>query len=367
MKILFDHKIFWSQKFGGISRYFINLILNIEKNSQTKCKIIAPFYRNFYIKKSLSRKNIFGTNIKNAIPKTYFLLNNFNNFFFKHFSERFKGDLLHLTYYNNDVKKKKQKIKTNNNLNNKKLKKINGNLVLDKQQAIKIADEIICISNNTKKDLLKYYDVDQKKISVIHLGANHLLNSSDSLVLINKKNDIEKRRPFLLYVGSRNKYKNFNLFLDGIANSDKVKKDFDIILFGGGHLTSKEQERIRNLNLRNISNVDGDDNLLRNFYKKAKLFIFPSIFEGFGLPLLEAMSLGCPVLCARNSTFEELAADTTAYFDPHDIHDFKFQLEKILYSGTQLDENRILGLKRSNKFTWSKCAEQTLQVYKRLV
>ena len=82
--------------------------------------------------------------------------------------------------------------------------------------------------------------------------------------------------------------------------------------------------------------------------------------------MVEAMSLGCPVLCSNNSTFKELAGNSVAYFNPHDLGDFKFQLEKLIYSLTNLNKNKILGFERSKNFTWKKCAGKTFEVYKSL-
>lgn len=367
MKIAYDYKIFWNQKYGGISRYFTNLCKNL-KSKEIDFKIFSPFFKNNYLK-DLEKNNIQGTYIGNIPPYTSFFYKKYNDIMYKYSLDRWNPDIIHYTYYGEKkTKKKKPVVITVYDLIHEKISEQNGKLILAKKDAINLADEIICISINTKNELLNYYNVDEKKISIIYLGSDHLLNVKNRSTLPIKKKENELKKPFLLYVGSRNKYKNFNFFLTGIANSDKIKKDFNIILFGGGNLTKNEKLKISKLKLQNIfTTIEGDDHLLTSFYRNAELFIFPSIYEGFGLPMLEAMSFGCPVLCSNNNIFKELAKNDATYFDPFNIDDFQFQLESLIFSRARLKQASISGLKGSKNFTWEKCADETLKIYKKLI
>ena len=109
--------------------------------------------------------------------------------------------------------------------------------ILPKLKSLKIADHIISISEKTKKDLIKFYDIAEDKISVVYLGSNHALTTESSL------NNIHNKKPFILYVGSREKYKNFEFFLKGYSISEKLKNDFDLLLFGGGKLSANEKKK----------------------------------------------------------------------------------------------------------------------------
>ena len=361
MKVVYDYSIFWLQRYGGITRYFSNLIFNLEKNQNINCQIISPFYKNNYIKNELKKSNIFGLHIKKPIPKTSFLLKGFNSFFFKHFSNNFKPNLIHSTYYNKNIIKKKPIILTVYDLIHENISLKENNLILPKKDAIKLADHIICISSNTKKDLLDFYNVDETKVSVIHLGSDHL-----DFKLENLKKNTEK--PYILYVGSRHKYKNFNFFLESISKSNKIQKDFSIVLFGGGKLNDHELKSIKNLKLElnNFNVIEGDDNVLFSLYKNSRIFIFPSIIEGFGLPLLEAMACECPVLCSNNNTFMEIAGDSVEYFDPFDVESLKNKMEDTLYSDSRLKTLKKLGKIKSKEYSWEKCAKETFKIYSQM-
>ena len=367
MKIAYDYKIFWNQKYGGISRYFINLFKNLEKK-KIEFKVFSPLFKNIYLRE-LNKKNLQGIEVRRIIPYTSFLYKRYNDIACNYNLEKWEPDLIHHTYYSDKkIIKKKPLIVTVYDLIHEKISDQKGKIHLEKKESINAADKIICISNDTKKDLLHYYNINEKKISVIHLGGDHLLNlkHQPNLRTKTKKNLLNK--PFLLYVGSRNKYKNFQFFLKGISISKKINKDFDIVLFGGGNLTIEEKLTISKLQLENkFITVSGDDQSLSNYYKNAELFIFPSIFEGFGLPMIEAMSFGCPVLCSNNLTFQEIAGDCVTYFDPFDIEDFKFQIENLIDSKSKLKELSASSIKRSKNFTWEQCTDKTVKIYKQFI
>ena len=110
MKIIYDYKIFWLQKYGGISRYFSNLMKNLQSNSELDFKIIAPFYKNSYIKQNINKEKIFGTYIEKPFPKTSFILKLINEKFFQYGAKYFNPDIIHSTYYNQNINPRKKPI-----------------------------------------------------------------------------------------------------------------------------------------------------------------------------------------------------------------------------------------------------------------
>ena len=114
---------------------------------------------------------------------------------------------------------------------------------------------------------------------------------------------------------------------------------------------------------KNIIQIDGGDKKLYQFYKSSKMFIFPSFYEGFGLPLVEAMANGCPVICAKNKVFEEIAGDAVEYFDPTNLESFKEKIEEVIYSNSRIKELKLLGKSKSENYSWEKCADETLKIY----
>ena len=243
---------------------------------------------------------------------------------------------------------------------NEKLALKENKRIYPKLKSLKMADHIISISKKTKEDLMKFYNIEENIISVTHLGSNHALLKDNEYELINQQ------KPHILYVGSREKYKNFEFFLKGYSLSSKLKNDLNIVLFGGGKLSNNERKMIDELKLNNkVFHKEGDDKKLYNLYKSSKVFIFPSIYEGFGLPLVEAMANNCPVICSKNQIFEEIAGDAVEYFDPTNLENFKEKVEEVVYSNSRIEELKLLGKKKSNDYNWEKCTSDTLKIYRK--
>ena len=113
--------------------------------------------------------------------------------------------------------------------------------------------------------------------------------------------------------------------------------------------------------------ISGNDTLLANLYTNAHAFVYPSLYEGFGIPLLEAMSLRCPVVCSNTSSLPEVAGEAAEFFDPYDVAHIIYSLEKVVYSNSISTDLLRLGLERVKKFSWDRCASQTYEIYSTLL
>ena len=364
MKVSFDYSIFFHQKYGGVSRYFINLHKEFLKQN-IDAKIIAPIHNNLFLKDYLK------TNTKNNYLKGYprftrKLLKTYNHLFSKIQCNLDKPDIIHKTFYEKNIS------------NNPKTKRVltvydlihevyyeDYNLrqnLRPKEIALKNIDKIICPSNKTKKDLINFYNIPESKIDVVYMGIH-------SFEKIYDQNLTKVHSPFILFVGDRKRYKNFSNFINAYSFSSKLQKDFKLVCCGGGKLTNSEISNITNLkiNISNIIQIESNDNQLHYLYKKATALIFPSKYEGLGLPQLEAMSLGCPVISSDHEAIRESVGDAAVLFNPEEPEDIKFNIEKVLYSSSLLNELKVLGLERSKLFSWKKCANETLDIYNKLL
>ena len=177
------------------------------------------------------------------------------------------------------------------------------------------------------------------------------------------------KQPYILYVGDRKKYKNFLNFLKAYSISKNLKKDFCIVCCGGEKITPAERKIISELkiDISKIIQIDADDSILSNLYKKAAAFVYPSKYEGLGLPPLEAMSLGCPVITSNHEAIIEAVGDAAILFNPEEPEDIKDKIEDVLYSNDLKKKLKLLGINRSKLFSWDKCAEETLQVYNKIL
>jgi glycosyltransferase involved in cell wall biosynthesis len=159
-----------------------------------------------------------------------------------------------------------------------------------KASDIRSADHVICISEKTREDLIRYFPAVETKTSVVHLGIDNSFSSINSGLAPNHD------KPYLLYVGNRRGYKNFKLLYLAYMNSDYLRRNFRLVAFGGEHFTEFEFDFFTTSSLtEQIIYISGDDALLANYYRNAAAFVYPSLYEGFGLPPLEAMACGLPV------------------------------------------------------------------------
>lgn len=368
MKIAYNHQIFSLQAYGGISRYFIELSSRINqlKHDEAIIKVFAPIHKNQYL--DLNSKKLLFNGFKIPDLKGTSKLNTFlNSFLSPILLNTFKPDLIHETYY--DAKKISYKNKVKkiitvydmiHELFPREFSKKDKTAEI-KKLAVMQADHIICISKNTQKDLVKVLDVDIKKTSVVHLGFS-LMEDGKSNLKINKK-------PYLLYVGSRRGYKNFFRFLEAYAKSSNLKNFFNLVVFGGGPFTSQEINFIELMKIdrKKIRNINGNDSDLAICYKNASLFIYPSLYEGFGIPPLEAMSFGCPVVCSNTSSIPEIVGDAAIYFNPYSVDSICESIEKILNNEKLRLSIIDRGFQRLKKFSWDKCAIETFEIYKKIL
>jgi len=234
---------------------------------------------------------------------------------------------------------------------------------VEKALAVARADHVICISEQTKRDLIEILGVEASKISVVYLGFN--LISHDKPVTIT----VGQSRPFILYVGNREGHKNFERLLIAYATSIKLKNNFDLICFGGGAFSDKEKALMQQLGVSvdRVSQVSGNDALLAGYYRASSAFVYPSLYEGFGIPPLEAMSFDCPVVCSNLSSIPEVVGDAGEMFDPYDPDSIRVAIERVV-DDVQLQEVLISrGRERIKLFSWERCAQETLDVYRKVL
>jgi len=372
MKIVFDGLIYYLQKQGGISRYFDELIEDF--SSREDCEVVV-LLRNNKINK------IFNSNVKIEIIDSTINLNNkilkyisvfldkrkVNSFFKYH---DFSDFIFHYSYYSCYKNINVKSVLTVHDLVHEKFPNffkgfLNKIYLNNKKEAIMKADDLIAISEQTKKDLIKIYKIDSKKITVIHHGLN-----KDFKVLskINKENFLKNKKidkPYFLFVGNRTLYKNFNFLLVTLATWNK-KNNYNLYCVGGGKFTDKEKIIIKKLKLEDKTKLflSVSENELVNFYNSSQGLIFPSLYEGFGFPVLEAMACGTPALASDIEIFHEIGKDGPIYFNPMDSQ----SLINALDASLLVNEDRInRGIEITKSYRWKNTIHNTLEVYKNIL
>ncbi|MFT4802820.1 MAG: glycosyltransferase involved in cell wall biosynthesis [Psychroserpens sp.] len=366
MKIAFDNKIFNIQSYGGVSRYYTSLAQELLKKNQDVGFFVGAHINNYL--EILPNDAVRGMKLNSYPPKMSRIIIMLNNYFTNMQINNWQPEIVHETYYSSTPlhKTKAPRITTIHDMIHElypKMFSANDKTTNNKRNTFDRVDHIISVSQNSKNDLIELFGVEEDKISVIHLGVD------PSFFNFSSQRDSALQRPFLLYVGSRGGYKNFHSVLQAISNSNRLRNDFDLVAFGGGRFSRKESEVISSLGLdeKHVRQTGGDDKKLKELYHLAAAFIYPSLYEGFGIPPLEAMACSCPVISSNTSSMPEVIGDAGEYFDPTDVDELKVAIENVVYSSIRTEELKLLGQNRIKAFSWEKTAKSTLDVYQRML
>ncbi|MCX5749214.1 MAG: glycosyltransferase family 1 protein [Candidatus Saganbacteria bacterium] len=235
-------------------------------------------------------------------------------------------------------------------------------------RALRHADIVICISKSTANDVMKYYPyVSKDKIRVISLAAGdefYKMKAIPDKIIINGQSII--KNSYLLYVGKRDGYKNFSVLIKAMGILKKKDLSLPCVFVVGGErqLLSKHTSLIKEHGVGDkvIRTSTCDAAELNLYYNCAKAYICTSLYEGFGLPVLEAFKAGCPVITANNSSLGEVAGDAALFFDAGDPDSLARQIESIC-NNVLADKFRKAGIERAKSFSWGNAYRETKQVY----
>jgi glycosyltransferase involved in cell wall biosynthesis len=363
MRVFYDHQVFSLQNAGGAARYHYELIRHLREKPEVRIEIALGLNHCVYPFRELRAENtrVFGpaTDISPGVLRycsNEALVSAYAVF-------QGKYDVYHPTLYRSmPVVRRRRTVVTHHDCAHERFPELfrnAGKVIAAKRKLYAQADAIICVSEFSKRDLLSYYDVDAGKVFVVYHGFTPLAASAEE-----KRPDSP---PYLLFVGFRKTYKNFDMLLKAYAESS-LSREYELITVGGGDFSASERERITGFGLtERVKNFQAvSDSTLADLYKHASLFIYPSLCEGFGFPPLEAMSQGCPVLASRDSCIPEVCGESAFYFDPTDLHDLVRNLEHALASETMRNRMKANGLEQIKKYRWNTAADETLGIYERV-
>jgi glycosyltransferase involved in cell wall biosynthesis len=230
-----------------------------------------------------------------------------------------------------------------------------------KRRYVASADHIICVSEATKQDLIKVYGIPKAPISVVHHGVDPRFRP-----------DVERAEflpeHYVLHVGHRAHYKDADAFFRAFARIANDYPDLQLLCVGGDGFSVDESRRLVDLGIRDrVSQRYLPDTLMASAYAHAEAFVFPSHFEGFGLPALEAMACGTPVVLAAATSLPEVGGDAAEYFEPGSDEDLADVLRRLMADPVRQKDLRRKGLARAAKFSWGRTAERTADAYRQAV
>jgi glycosyltransferase involved in cell wall biosynthesis len=363
MNVFYDGLAYKLHAQGGISRYFTNLI------NRLPCQITPVVALHDTTSSQLSHPNLKRRIYPGARLKLGALSAPLKQYYFQAITQSCRANLFHPTYYWLSTGRSFQDYKQPVVLTvHDMIHEIfaaqmdpENQYARTKQTAVLAADRIICVSENTKKDLLERCPVSEDKIQVIHLASeiDASLSFGDEAV---------PTQPYYLYVGSRNpNYKNFGTLLDAFARVASIHADALLCVIGGA-LRSDEQAQVDTLGITDrlhlVANVS--DRHLAKLYRCSLAFVYPSLYEGFGIPPLEAMACGTPVVAANRASIPEVVGDGGILFEPHAVQDLADILLNLYESPAERERWIAQGNHRVQQFSWQKMADQTFAVYQSL-
>ncbi len=220
--------------------------------------------------------------------------------------------------------------------------------------------------------LIAHYRIDEAKVSVTYLGYDAMIFQRTAEEL-DSPNAVQPAasatdHPYILYVGARRGYKNFASLVTAFSKSRARKAGIRIVCVGGESRSAEEAAQLAELRIApaEISQMSVSDRKLAELYRNALCLVCPSLYEGFGLPSLEAMACGCPVICSEVGSLPEVVGDAATLFDPIRNDDLTGLIDEVVFSPGRQDAMRSSGLDRARNFSWERCALQTIQGYDRL-
>jgi len=365
LSVAFDHQVFDFQRYGGISRYFVETATELARAPSCEVAIVAPLHMNEYLR--AVQPPVHGPALYvGGVPKSRRFSRAVNSLLVPTLLRQRRPDIVHRTYYaaNQPPVRGARTVITVYDLIYERMGQamVHDPLVRDKRAAIAAADHAICISESTRRDLIELFGVDPQQTSVVHLGFSLMAGQPGPAAAL-------PGREFILYVGLRGKYKNFQGLLNAYAASSRLRDRFDIVCFGGGPFSAEEFAAIAAAGARPGAVVQrsGDDGVLQQMYRHAAVFAYPSLYEGFGIPPLEAMSFSCPVVCCPVASMPEVVGDAAAFFDANETDSLVRAIERVTEDATFRADLVQRGTARLAHFSWQRCADETLQVYRRLL
>lgn len=382
MRILYDSQAFDMQKHGGVSRCFVELYKHLPNNIYTKFGVIETdnvylnnigvpsvghLYENFPFGMDNTIKKILYKlyyNIKYGQPQKWDRSPQIN--VLESIKQLKKGDfdIFHPTFYSPyflKYIKNKPVILTVHDMITELYPNYfprTDNQVIWKKQVIPRADHIIAVSECTKRDLQRIFNIPESKITVIYHGTDK------SNYVPSPKGPVEDE--YILYVGDRWLYKNFGRFVKSVVDVLNTHKHLNVVCTGSPFNYDEIQLlKENNVYERFIQRFIKTDQELLDLYHNAIAFVYPSEYEGFGIPILEAYKADCPVMLNNASCFPEIAGDAAVYFEMNDKQSNFAEQFETLYHFSSVEREELIKKQRQQlaKYTWDKAAQQLAEVY----
>lgn len=358
--ILYDSQIFDQQKFGGISRYFCEIISHL----QIDYDLAVRYTENHYLQEERIGKHCL------QLP----------HWFFKRYASKLYRSnialtqklmrkpvpyIYHPTYYSPAFIREIGNhpfIVTVHDMTYERFPDLfldSKIIIQQKREIITKANHIIAISQHTKKDLIELLGIKPEKIDVIYHGCSLRPTVNHYRLKLPEK--------YILFVGDRAFYKNFQRLLQAFSIVRQSIPQLHLVCTGKPFSSEENMLIVQTNNASYLHQISVNDSCLAELYNRASLFVYPSYYEGFGIPILEAYSCGCPVALSNATCFPEIAGDAGKYFDPFSVSSMAEAIKGIISNETERTKLILAGKERLKLYSWEKATRETELVYQKLV
>jgi len=363
LRVAYDYDTFTTQRYGGISRSFVEHFRQFAAGEKVEVCLPFNFSRNEYLRHFTCYSGVTTGAYFRGLPRLLSALN------FPTFVTALRGgdfDVYHQTFYNVCLAQLRPDVPLvvtvhdmTPELYPEQFERPDA-VHFGKRAVCEQATAVVCVSENTKRDFQRIYDIDTTKLYVVpHGGGEKTTQGDDSL---------DTPDQYVLYVGKRTGYKNFGELVHALVPLMEERPELHLVCLGGEDFTNSEFRPFmqRGWEAR-VHHDTPSDEKMTSYYRNAMLLAYPSLYEGFGLPILEAFRNRCPVVASRRSCFPEIAGEAAAYFEPGNEGALKTAIERVLkddeYRRTLIDR----GEERRKKFSWRRSAKRLHRVYQDVV
>ena len=330
MRVLYDHQMFALQKFGGITRVFVELARRLSQQPDCSVSWYRGYHTNSYDVSDFQGRlgRYWATERLPAWVDRRWSREQVNAFGLRWFSRTIPGgvDIYHPSYFDPSVLPLVRSRRLAVTVYDMILERLMADLerfrpsLEGKRQIVERADLIFVISESTRRDLIELLGVDHRKTVLVY-PASDIGNVPTGALPPELQG-----KPYLLHVGPRSKYKNFTVLQEAFARSERLRRELHVVCLGGPEFQEPELQFFAEHGLTDrFLRVTGDDAFLKALYQHAVAFVYPSRYEGFGIPPLEAMTVGCPVVCCPTSSLPEVVGDATVGHGHGDAHEARLQ------------------------------------------